>query len=104
MTDKLTIAYLAIGAHTALREAIEKTQQFKAIVEGGELEFIDKVIGEAQRVDDAFIVYDGRFAGIFCYDIAEPYGEWYAQRIMEQGDVSHITKSEKLKALFEACL
>lgn len=78
--DDLTIAYIAIGVEHAL-QAFRASDPFKDPIPGcGHIEIIDRVIEYALMLDrlaDAE-AREGGFTGVFCYDVAEAFGDTYA--------------------------
>lgn len=86
--ETLTIAYAAMGARGAIEDQdlgclpAEVSDHF-----GGELGFIDAVTREAWRLDVvayAIEAKDGGLPGVFCYEIAEPFGEFFAKALIAQ--------------------
>lgn len=86
--ERLTIAYVAMGA----RQAIE-TQEFGSLPAevsdhfSGELGFIDAVTSEAWRLDavaNAIVAAGEGLSGVFCYEIAEPFGEQFAKALIAE--------------------
>ena len=78
--DILTVAYMAIGAHTALREATpEQIGALNDRQSGGEESSIQSVIDHAAMVDSLFDLH-GYEDGVWYYDVAEPVGHWIALR------------------------
>ena len=79
--DELTIAYLAMGAKTALdkRNGLgDRVDEFE-----GELGFISSVISFAPMLDAEFERARERFCGVFAYEIAEPFGERCAEEYLD---------------------
>lgn len=81
--DALTIAYIAIGARSALDEL--KSREYNRVTgceagTGGELDLIDEVIAHALAMDTAADAVED-FAGVFLYEVAEPFGEQYVQAL-----------------------
>ena len=74
--DALTIAYIAIGVHTALLE----NNELPAGYQGGQLEFVDTIIQHADMLDGMYEEVANDFDGVFAYEIAEPFGELYAEQ------------------------
>ena len=74
--DPTTIAYIAIGA----KEALKASGNFPKNYQGGELEFIGECIQHARLLDKEA---PDECAGVFAYEIAEPFGEQYAKALIE---------------------
>ncbi|AWB77302.1 TPA: hypothetical protein ACKQCJ_000351 [Stenotrophomonas maltophilia] len=81
--DALTIAYIAIGARSALDEL--KSRDYNRVTgcdagTGGELDLIDEVIRHALAMDTAADAVED-FSGVFLYEVAEPFGEAYVKAL-----------------------
>jgi hypothetical protein len=73
--DVLTIAYIAIGARTALGSVDDNALDSTG---GGELEYIATCIQHARMVDTIGVGEEHQdYVGVHCYEIAEPFGELY---------------------------
>lgn len=82
--DDLTIAYVAMGAKAAILAQPERCLP-TAVADhhGGELGFIQSVIGEAWRLEERAKAFeDEGFPGVFVYEVAEPFGEQYATALI----------------------
>lgn len=77
-TDPLTIAYIAMGAATALTANRAKGGELTG---GGELEFIDELIRHAPMLDR--LAEGKEFDGVYCYEVAEPFGKQVAERMID---------------------
>lgn len=85
--DPLTIAYVAMGASKAIRERefgtlpAEVSDHFS-----GELGFIEAVTDEAWRLDAVAYALEerGGLDGVFCYEVAEPFGEHFAKALIAE--------------------
>lgn len=84
MTDSLTIAYLAIGAHRALREVPMPDTVCDRYE--GELGFIDIVIGWEPLLTElcSKAVDTGDIQGVFDYEVSEPFGYHAAMCMLKQ--------------------
>jgi hypothetical protein len=82
--DMLTVAYIAMGAkeYMTTLEFDRRTTDSH----GGELEFIDSIIGHAQMLDSKADVVDEHFTGVFLYEVAETFGWHVAQMYACDGD------------------
>ena len=71
--EPLTIAYMAVGAVKAWTEADHDCRFHCA---HGQLEFVEVIIEHALLLDRLADQVDaqGGFAGVFCYEVAEPFG------------------------------
>ncbi len=73
MHDPLTIAFIAIGVNNALRNADGLPTTFQ----GGQLEFVDEIITYSNEIE---LLCPNDWGGVFCYDVAEPFGELFAEQ------------------------
>lgn len=73
LAEPLTIAYIAIGAKTALKKAQERGNGPNMDRFGGELGFFDAAIEHALLLDR--LADDQDLDGCFSYEVAEPFGE-----------------------------
>lgn len=76
MTDDLTIAYIAIGAHSHIRELQQDNETDRRLqlcidAYGGELGLIGAILVHAERVDT---LYPDDFSGVWAYEVAEEFG------------------------------
>lgn len=77
--DSLTLAYVAIGAHTSLvvdsLQPIQK-QLYRANDWDGQMGFIEAVTNHALLLDQLADLVGGEsgFTGVFLYDVAMPFG------------------------------
>lgn len=101
--DAQTVAYIAIGAHAAIRvRGSLPTSTCDAFQ--GEESFIDECIRHALMLDRmADALPDGCF-GVFCYEIAEPFGERYARELIahEEHDLASPDAETIARELFDA--
>lgn len=85
--DPLTVAYVAMGASKAIRGCefgvlpAEVSDHFS-----GELGFIQAVTDEAWRLDAVAYALEerGGLDGVFCYEVAEPFGEHFAKALIAE--------------------
>jgi len=83
--DHLTLAYVALGAGNALRTAGDSLNldEFE-----GQMGLISQVVGRALFLDivaDWFEAREGH-AGVFVYEVAEPFGTAYTTALLKSGD------------------
>jgi hypothetical protein len=80
--DPLDIAYLAIGAKSALLTA--KSEAYKTLAEahGGELEIINEVVAQAAMLERVWLDVCDDFAGVWCYEVCEPLGHWCMEQLL----------------------
>lgn len=79
--DELTLAYVVKGA-TKVLLAANPRPDLDAF--SGETGFIQEVIGQALLVDRVADWFDAasQHTGVFCYEVAEPFGESYATALL----------------------
>jgi hypothetical protein len=82
MSD-LTAAYIAIGAHAALREASDAPLSRLIDAYGGELSLIDVLCGDAVMLDALADDARGRIGGVFVYEVAESYGNAVVRSLLK---------------------
>jgi len=74
--SNLTSAYIAIGAHSALRACTDPTALANLIERySGELNLIDELISDGEMLDALAAQFAEGLTGVFVYEVAEPYGE-----------------------------
>jgi hypothetical protein len=78
--DPLTIAYMAIGAYSALREFQAKHASANLDKFEGELGYIGKVTQHANLLDDLAGTAD--LSGVFAYEVAQPFGEEFGRGLL----------------------
>lgn len=86
--DALTIAYIALGARTALQQLPNRIHDKVTgadIGMGGELDTIGEAIEHALALDIAAdkVCEEGGFGGCFLYEVAEPFGATYIQALAD---------------------
>lgn len=82
VVDELTIAFLAMGAKTALDKRGGLGEDQVDVFEG-ELGFVRAVIDHAPMLDEEWRRASARFHGVFAYEIAEPFGEECAEAYLD---------------------
>lgn len=91
--DPATVAFIAIGAHEALRKARHISGSGRLTYRAvdlayerheGQLGFISEVISHALHLDQLAEEAGHRLAGCFAYEVAEPFGETYADALIAQ--------------------
>jgi hypothetical protein len=95
MSDNLTIAYLAIGAHNTIRRRDGLPPDYC----GGELELISQVINYNTWLDNYYADHfaEEGWGGVWVYDVVEPMGEWLAEQYYtKQREISPSTWLETL--------
>lgn len=85
MTDPLDIAYIAIGAKQALVNVAGHHDGLALL--GGELGYIQTCIDHVGLLDRLYAEQDGAFAGVWCYEVAEPFGQAYGKHLLQGGDL-----------------
>lgn len=85
MTDTLDIAYIAIGAKQALVNAAGHYDGLAQL--GGELGYIQTCIDQVGLFDHVYAAQDGAFTGVWCYEVAEPFGQVYGKHLLQGGDL-----------------
>jgi len=89
--NPLTIAYVAIGAIEAIRRQPGSALSHQdADRYGGQLGFIDAIISHAWRLDaeaNCLVQQGNALSGVFVYEVAEPFGERYAQALISDPSV-----------------
>jgi len=81
--DPLDIAYIAIGAQRAFAAASAANARQGTFE--GELGFIEACISHADMLDRFWQLQDGGFPGVWCYDVAEPFGEAFGHHLLTGG-------------------
>ena len=78
MIDPLDIAYLALGAKTALEARLELVE----LRGGGEMEYIGEVIQYAPLLERIYREIEDEWIGVWAYDVCEPVGEIIGARLL----------------------
>lgn len=84
-TDSLDIAYIAIGAKQALVDAAGHHACDARF--DGELGYIQACIDHAGLLDRVYEEQNGEFPGVWCYEVAEPFGHAYGKHLQQGGDL-----------------
>lgn len=87
--DPLTIAFIAIGAHTTLLRAQDDLELRHALADAyerheGQQGLIEAVIAPAPLLDQALEPVSDTFGGVFAYEVAEPFGERFMRALLDQ--------------------
>jgi hypothetical protein len=80
----LTAAYIAIGAHAALREASDASLSRLIDAYGGEFNLIDEICGDAAMLHALADEARERIGGVFVYEVAEPYGSAVVRSLLDE--------------------
>ena len=81
--DPLDIAYIAIGARQALDTAGNEDAGIYAFE--GELDFVQACISQVERLDRHWHALADGFPGVWCYEVAEPFGHVYGRHLLAGG-------------------
>lgn len=81
--DLLDVAYIAMGAKQALLDAGD---QHNGPQLEGELGYIHACIDHVGLLDRLWEETSGEFLGVWCYEVAEPFGYAYGQHLLQGGD------------------
>jgi hypothetical protein len=81
--DLLDVAYIAIGAAQA---RVAAGDQHSGPAREGELGYIQTCIEHAGLLDRLWQETNGEFPGVWCYEVAEPFGYAYGQYVLQGGD------------------
>ena len=85
--DALDIAYIAIGARQALMDFPIGHGSSICGFEG-ELDYVQACIDQAALLDRVWVEAEGAFAGVWCYDVAEPFGYAFGRHLQGGGPTS----------------
>lgn len=84
--DMLDVAYIALGAKQALIDATDDVGDSGA--GGGELEYMQACIDHAPLLDQVSQEVVGTFHGVWCYEVAEPFGYALGRHLRRGGSAS----------------
>jgi len=99
-SDPLTIAYMAMGAQTAIKEHPEAIALFGE----GELELVDAVIRHAEYADRLAERYQDDIQEVFVYEVAEPLGQFIVERVVAQDpDLDRVVRRRAEYLMSELC-
>ena len=82
--DALDIAYIAIGAKQALKDSPDGGSSAISGFEG-ELDYVQACIDQAGLLDRVWQEYEGIFPGVWCYEVAEPFGYSFGKHLQLDG-------------------
>lgn len=81
--DDLDVAYIAIGA----RQALDKSAiGYSEMPFEGELAYIQACIDQAPLLGKAWQDCSNEFPGVWCYEVAEPFGQAFGRHLLLRGD------------------
>ena len=81
--DTLDIAYIAIGAKQALADSEARHSGISTFE--GELGYVQSCIDQAGVLDRVWQEVEGAFPGIWCYEVAEPFGYAFGKHLQRDG-------------------
>ena len=81
--DPLDIAYIALGAKQALSSS-RPSHGVGAF--DGELAYVQACIEHAGLLDEAWERCSDTFPGVWCYEVAEPFGFQMGKHLLHGGD------------------
>jgi hypothetical protein len=82
--DYLDVAYIAIGA----KQALDKSgAPYSKLPFEGELRYVQACIEQAERLGRAWQGCSERFPGVWCYEVAEPFGRAFGRHLLAGGNV-----------------
>ncbi|HFL2038786.1 TPA: hypothetical protein ACXIGC_000148 [Stenotrophomonas maltophilia] len=81
--DALDIAYIAIGAKQALKDSPAGDSAISRFE--GELSYVQACIDQAGLLDRVWQEYEGIFPGVWCYEVAEPFGYSFGKHLQLDG-------------------
>lgn len=81
--DALDIAYIAIGAKQALKDSSDGDSAISGFE--GELDYVQACIDQAGLLDRVWQECEGIFPGIWCYEVAEPFGYSFGKHLQLDG-------------------
>lgn len=84
--DALDIAYVAIGAKQALKDSPDGDSAIPGFE--GELDYVQACIGQAGLLDRVWQEYEGIFPGVWCYEVAEPFGYSFGKHLQLDGSTA----------------
>ncbi|MGB3874155.1 MAG: hypothetical protein WA956_16040 [Stenotrophomonas sp.] len=80
--DHLDLAYIAIGA----KQALDKSgAPYSKLPFEGELRYVQACIEQAERLGRAWQECSGQFPGVWCYEVAEPFGRAFGRHLLAGG-------------------
>ncbi|KOQ77995.1 hypothetical protein ABW45_08165 [Stenotrophomonas maltophilia] len=81
--DALDIAYIAIGARQALADSSAGHSAISGF-EGG-LDYVQACIDQASLLHRVWQEVEGTFPGVWCYEVAEPFGYAFGKHLQLGG-------------------
>lgn len=84
--DLLDVAYIAIGAKRALDRS---GLGYSEMPFEGELAYIQACIDQAPLLGQAWQGCSERFPGVWCYEVAEPFGLAFGRHLLKRGASDH---------------
>ena len=81
--DPLDVAYIAIGAKQALADYDARSDALSAFE--GELGYIQACIDHAGMLERVWRESAETFPGVWCYEVAEPFGHVYGRHLLAGG-------------------
>ena len=87
VVDHTDIAYMGIGAATALAELDGRLHDALCEAHGGQLGVVGEIVKHAQLLADVYAEQDGQFPGVWYYDVAEPFGSRFVEALAAGQDV-----------------
>lgn len=104
--EPLTIAFVAIGAierWTALSATPEGQEALDRLSDGlGQTGVIYEIVSRAKVLDQLFPQYAERFGTVFEYEVAEPFGAWMFDRMLDEDYLDDYRILDKARELLEA--
>ena len=82
-TDALDTAYIALGAKQALKDSPAGDSAISGFQ--GELDYVQACIDQAGLLDRVWQEYEGIFPGVWCYEVAEPFGYSFGEHLQLDG-------------------
>ncbi|MRI40980.1 hypothetical protein CXF96_08115 [Stenotrophomonas sp. Betaine-02u-21] len=80
--DQLDVAYIAIGA----KQALDKSgAPYAKVPFQGELGYVQVCIDQAELLTRAWRACSEVFPGVWCYEVAEPFGVAFGKHLLAGG-------------------
>lgn len=80
--DQLDVAYIAIGA----KQALDKSgAPYERVPFQGELGYVQACIDQAELLARAWQTCSAVFSGVWCYEVAEPFGVAFGKHLLAGG-------------------
>lgn len=84
--NALDMAYIAIGANQALADSPAGHDAISRFE--GELGYVQACIDQAALLDQVWRECEERFPGVWCYEVAEPFGYAFGQHLQPDGSAA----------------